>query len=38
MKRFKEFLTEMEKLPSFLTNKFGKYIDLNAKARERRAR
>lgn len=37
MKRFKEFLTEMEKLPSFLTNKFGKYIDMNAKARQRRA-
>ena len=37
MKRFKELLLEMEQLPSFLTQKFGKYIDMNAKARERRA-
>lgn len=37
MKRFKEFLLEMEQLPSFITNKFGKYIDMNAKARERRS-
>lgn len=38
MKRFKEFLTEMEKLPRLVTDKFGKYIDMNAAARQRRAR
>ena len=27
----------MEQLPNFITNKFGKYIDMNAKARERRS-
>lgn len=37
MKRFKELLLEMDQLPSFLTNKFGQYFDMNAKARERRA-
>lgn len=37
MKKFKELLLEMNQLPSFLTNKFGKYFDMNAKARERRA-
>lgn len=37
MKRFKEFLFEMEHLPYFITNEFGKYIDMNAKARKKRA-
>lgn len=37
MKRFKEFLFEMEHLPYFITNEFGKYIDMNAAARQRRA-
>ena len=37
MKRFKELLLEMDQLPSFLTNKFGKYFDMNAAARQRRA-
>lgn len=36
MKRFKELLLEINQLPSFLTNKFVQYFDMNAKARERR--
>lgn len=37
MKRFKEFLTEMEKLPRLVTDEFGEFVKMNAAARQRRA-
>jgi len=37
MKRFKELLLEMKHLPYFITNEFGRYIDMNTQARKNRA-